>query len=69
MDTADLSEGLSDSERRHQDDVRRAIQIHVDRPWLTVTPQTLKEGRIRGWRSKYNERHVLSLIKLVYGTE
>ena len=68
MDTAD-HDGLSDSERQHQEDVRRAIQIHVDRPWFTVTRQTLKDGRIRAWKHQYSERHVLSLIKLVYGTE
>lgn len=66
------SEGLTDSERGHQEDVRRAIEAgrlnHLRHPGMT-TPQILKMYRIRGWRHQYTERHTLSLIKLVYGSE
>ncbi len=72
MDTADLSDGLTDSERGHQEDVRRAVEIgrvnHLRHPGMT-TPQILKMYRIRAWRHQYQERHVQHLIKLVYGFE
>ncbi len=68
MDTQG-SERLSDSERGHQADVRRAIAYQQANPWCVATPQILKMSRIRAWMHQYTERHAQSLIKLVYGSE
>lgn len=62
-------EGLSESERQHREDVQRACEFAQSNPHRVVTPQKLKEYRIRAWRHRYHPRHVASLIKLVYGTE
>ena len=58
---------ITDSEAKHRDDVRRAVAAGESS--RIVTPQVLKEAKIRAWRHQYREEYVQHLIRVVYGRE